>query len=231
MTLSHFLSFSRTVAPKYAKQCASLALAGACVLSTPPSAHAAPITYNEATDGDLADDISLNVFTLGVGTNSFSGTIAALPTRDGDIIQFNLAEGTRLTGITTTALGYRQSGGTTNGWAFGSSLFEILPGTGMGLNVSPIQNQSVDLEQGVFPVSDSQVSSAFPLGRTTEYYALDIGNGGALIGQVQSSETDYRVTFEVETIPVGAVPLPAGVWLLIGGIGALAALRRRTKHS
>src|SRR5262249_39964005 len=61
---------------------------------------AAPVHYDETTDGDLAAGGSLPVHALDVGVNTFVGTIATLPQVDADSFSFSIAPGLRLTSLT-----------------------------------------------------------------------------------------------------------------------------------
>lgn len=62
-------------------------------------------------------------------------------------------------------------------------------------------------------------------GPTGERNTTIQGYGGGSLGILYVATNGNPSILEVDTIP--AIPLPAGAWLLIGGVGALGALRRR----
>lgn len=62
-------------------------------------------------------------------------------------------------------------------------------------------------------------------GPTGERNTTIQGYGGGDLDILYVATNGNPSILEVDTIP--AVPLPAGAWLLIGGVGALGALRRR----
>lgn len=215
--------------------------AAALAVALAGPATAAPITYDEAVDGDLAESAS-DFFTLGVGTNTFTGSIRRTSASSGlgpsssdqDRFQFNLAAGTRLTGITTAVLAYNEDtslGGRTD-VTLQKSVQESVSGA---LAFPPLVVQNIDLllgmPQTLTSLSDPRAVGVFPFETTDEFYLFSAGMSGLLAGPVLFAETDYRVTFEVEAIPVSDVPLPAGAFFLIGGLGALAALRHRRRHA
>ncbi len=190
-------------------------------------AKAAPITYDEAIDGDL--DLSLPPFVLGLGDNVFTGTTSfflsfssfALVVDD-DRFLFTIQPNLQLSSVMLTVTSFFNNSDSTVSLAFDAST-EVRTGvTDDGIAGTP--------STLVFSTNDPPVSLplslAIPeaeLGLGAGLYRAQVGLGAGSIGPgVRDYGYDYTLTLGVTPIP-----LPAGVWLLISGLGALAAMRAR----
>lgn len=72
-----------------------------------------------------------------------------------------------------------------------------------------------------------------PGGVTPGEFSLNIGNVGAgmnflqILREDHGGGTGYSVSVTGDAAQVGVIPLPAAGWLLLAGLGGMAALRRR----
>lgn len=174
------------------------------------------VTVTESTDFKGVGARPTMIGTLDVGVNSVSGSIDGICyamghstcnfflADDGDLFTFDIAAGTQLTAASLTISGLSTTGSAT------PSIVVNTIGDLTSLGNSP--NGTFDLLAGA-PVTGTQVIKLFPE-LSKGYRFFDI------------FKANWSVALTVEAIP-SAVPLPAGLPLLLAGIGGLAALRRR----
>ena len=162
---------------------------------------AAPITYDEAVDGDLEAGIS--TLNLGNGVNTVSGSVVwshdGIVDDDFDGFDFNLGSGSAVTSIfIDLALQNTGSGTWSNiGWSLK---------TGSG-NL----NESLSFPQ----VNQSIFNSALPLSSGSFSLNQNSASGGLAQGDYRIA--DYTLTFNVSSIPA---PLSLALFCLgLAGIG------------
>lgn len=190
-------------------------------------AKAAPITYDEAVDGDL--DLGLPPFVLGLGDNVFTGTTSFFSSSSPDVFildrdgfLFTIQPNRQLSSVVLTVTSFFNNSDSTVSVSISAST-EVRTGvTDDGIAGTP---PVVVFDTSGPPVS-LPLSLAIPeadLGLGAGLYRGQVGFGSAAAGPgVSDFGFDYTLTLGVTPIP-----LPAGVWLLISGLGAFAAMRAR----
>ncbi len=190
-------------------------------------AKAAPITYDEAVDGDL--DVSLPPFVLGLGDNVFTGTISyffnpssfeSISDRDG--LLFTIQPNRRLTSVVLTVTSFFNNSDSTVSLGFTASP-EVRTGiTDDGIAGAPSALVfSTDGPDVSLPLSIAIPEVELGLGTGLYRALVQFGSGSNGPG-VRDFGYDYTLT-----LGVTPVPLPSGLWLLLSGLGALAAMRAR----
>lgn len=213
----------------------SIILAGVII---PTAAEAATINYNEAVDGDLASQPSvsgeLNVFTLGIGKNTFNGEVTFSSQVDDmnnnlsdyDSIAFKLPFETKLTSILidTSLL----PGGF--GREFSDTRYELSAAPGINSSFGdliaavavPIPSTNLSLLDPVLPLNSGS------------YYFRNNAFGSRADSSNQSNEYSrtaaYTVSFNVESKPVPEPSSTLGL-LAIGSLGAFCVFNRKVKHN
>lgn len=198
-------------------------------------AGAAPLSYDEAVDGDI-DQLAPPTFVLGTGANTVSGTtgVSYVPDQplggDYDPFRFVVQAGTMLTGFTLSWSNFTPLGGLyaepghVNGFATcqlrdaGNAVLEAvgsLTTDPASLCASPTldANGSVDLFGSTLPLGDGSYGWAYS--RAIQFY----------LGQEGAWTLDYTLTLNVAQVPLsGSLGLTAlGLVALLSG----ASRRRR----
>jgi len=195
----------------------------ACLLAG--GAQAATITEN-SDFGDFGSPTPLGV--LEIGSNSISGSLATTctPTIETfadcssgdeiDSLSFSLPSGFEITNLVLKI---------TNFVTTDTNLTEQL---GFG-NLGFIGFEA----NGIFPISDianALLSSRFTFEAASGSVLTNDPNAPLLQG-VGDISFDYSASFDVTEVSLAAVPLPAGLPLLLSGLIGLAVLARRRKSS
>jgi hypothetical protein len=200
-------------------------VAGAFLAFFASSATAATITV---VGGATTDDCSLSNFTVSVACDGdFSATGGGGNVQGSDLNGLFLADGTPI-----------------SGWSLLDSIGSVSSGGEQLSSGGLFKINTTDQESGTWTLVDPFAFSAFKSyvfvlkGATNQvaYFMdstffngnwnnTDLGftNPG---GQFTVPELSNIRLFEVDST---VIPLPAAGWLLIGGIGALVAVRRRKK--
>ncbi|MPY68886.1 MAG: PEP-CTERM sorting domain-containing protein [Alphaproteobacteria bacterium] len=181
------------------------------------AANAAPITYDEAIDGDLTQFMSL---TLDTGVNTVTGTFNFLP-GDNDNASIVVGPGKRLVGVTLDILGFTTTGTLSLSEArFGGGLYALpsvtvinaLEATLIEHGVTLATSASLDLFSG--DLADGRYLGGFTGGIATS------GSG--------TLDVAYRWTYVVDDA-TAAVPAPASGLLLAAGLAGLGRIRKRRR--
>ena len=189
------------------------ALVAACFLGTTPG-HAALLSYDEATDGDLG--FLTTTFTIDMaGTNTVTGSGSRVGTSfDSDSFFLNLAPNLQIDSFGIAISNGSATGGTGTFEPF-FDFFE-LDGTS-----SRLQSWGVDLSTNAL----SQRQTPVPTPYTFSSYRLNTG-GSSFGGGVDQASWNYVLTFQ--TSQIAPVPLPATLpLLLVGGLGLTLLARRK----
>ena len=188
-------------------------------------AKAAPITYDEAVDSDL--DPSLPPFVLGLGDNVFTGTTSFFsdPSQnilDRDRFLFTIEPNRRLSSVVLTVTSVFNNSDSTIRVGMAAST-DIRTGiTDDRIARAP----STRVFDSTGPDVSLPLSLAIPeadLGLGAGLYRAQVGFGS---GNSGSGVSDFGFNYTL-TLGVTPVPLPSGLWLLLSGLGALAAMRAR----
>jgi hypothetical protein len=160
------------------------------------------------TIGGLPD---VGLFNLVAGTNVFFGSVFT-PTDSTDFFLIGIGEGQTLTGASIS---------------FGNNLDDFNP-----LFASPAPRWTLeesddtptifDVPVAVNGQTSALITNAPSFSRGLGIYNVLIGNG--TFAPNQGGPVSYTMSFTVES---AVIPLPPAGLLLIGGLGVLAALRRR----
>lgn len=177
------------------------------------SAYAAPFLYDESVSGDLpcTSPPCAATFPFDVGTNVIKGTVSNA-VFNFDSFSFSIPAGTQLTSVAYS-------------WSLSGTGPVTVADTGYALtpNTSSFAGaESINLVIDTSPVT--LFSAALPVG--AGIYALHQTNLGGTGGE--SWTAVYEIDLQVDTVRI--VPEPSSLFLLAVGIGALASLRKRTKH-
>lgn len=154
-------------------------------------------------------------------------------------------------GITVTATGWR----TNSSGLLGQQIMVSQSGPGGGLGVTSSRDENIAVDglnwMDVLVLSFNQLvrmaSVTFTFTEADDDWTVYVDDGSGNFVQVADDSTDNpfnyngnfrRIAFQadhpsddfkVNAITVAPVPLPAGAWLLLGGLGALVAVRRKQK--
>lgn len=175
------------------------------------SVQAAPLSYDEAIDGDINRDF----FLLDIGTNTITGdTELNNPGTDFDIFDFDLAPGTQVNSISYEFTNVVERPGT-SGF-----------GLGMDTGSGNLGDWEIDVLNDASPVSI--LGEILPLSAgagpyTFDYYLWRFGGSADPFG----GQWDYTLTFEVG--PATVVPVPAAIWLFGSGMLGMIGIARRKK--
>lgn len=192
-------------------------------------AYAVPVpsfsgTYDEATGVEAGGDYDnigggsdVGDFSLVAGVNTFEGSIFT-PDDSSDVFNIVIGPNQTLVGATLVFA--------SNADAFNP--FFGFPSPTWGLYESSVTPVIFEFK---VPDSNGQYSpftSTQTFTRGAGIYNMVIGNG--TFGMYDGSPVDYTMTFTVEETQQPAIPLPASLPLMLGGVGVLAGLRRRAKR-
>lgn len=180
----------------------------------PVAATAAPISYNESIDGDLAVGGTLPVLALGVGANTVSGSTGSagsLP--DFDSFAFAVASGTELFGIRLELVDAVGS--------FTSASWNLRPGNVVN-TADP--NPPLALVEALSPGSYAYGGAPLQAG-TYHFVARDFRWSGG-----PPAFGDYTFTLTVRDSAVQAVPEPGALALAGLALAAAGAAARRGRR-
>jgi hypothetical protein len=203
-------------------------------LSSPWTAHAA-IVYDETVNGDLGSPFSTSpndshvipVLTLTEGTNVVTGTIsvqgvAGSPSLDLDRLFFNIQSGFQLTSIRLEVVSNSHLG-TGTSWSPTVSVQNPNYSSLSSIQLDGSNSFSGTAVPDAIPGAIFLLNNGLPL--TGGPYVTSINAGyGYSPSSVFNEAFGYKLSYEVAASPV---PLPAAAWLLLSGLGGLAAARRR----
>jgi len=168
------------------------------------SAVAAPIVTSETLLGTDFSDVNgfeTNVGTLGVGTNSISGFLAAADDSGDDFI-FSLSPNQYITNVSISISDFTSVPGTTAASGF-AVIFE--PG-----NTPPNFDNNTFLGDGAFNL-----------------FLPDTNNAGYEVN-FETSPTLFSASYNWNVaIDVATVPAPAAAWLFVSGLLGLAGIARK----
>ena len=179
--------------------------------------HAIPLSYNEATDGDIDGTPTFN---LDVGVNTVTGTlgITASPrTFETDPFNFLVPSNAILSAASMTFTFVQDLGnlGATTSSTVQPRIDGVLSDAPVAGSVFVVNNDV--LIATPFTVTWPGISLAAGI------HAFSHGTGGAPF------ITDYQLSFTVDALPA-AVPEPTSLALFGAGLIGLAAIRRRRKQ-
>ena len=194
-------------------------LIGACVglamMGMAGTAHALVITYDESVDGDLPALASLSpVFTLDIGTNTFSGEISfsfnASVSTDRDSFAFSVPNNTSVVGIFIDIALLELGAG-----IFNLTTYVLQDSSFAGFTAANIPIPSLNL---------SLFSSTLPLAPSLYGMQLNSLSGSLFFNEFRTA----AYTFSIEVAPA---PEPSTLALFATGLALLAFLgwRRRVK--
>lgn len=190
-------------------------------------AKAAPITYDEAVDGDL--DFGLPPFALGLGDNVFTGTTSLffnpspfVFTLDRDKFLFTIQPNRRLSSVVLTV---------TSVFNNSDSRVRVTMDASTEVRTGITDDQIARAPSTrVFDSNGPDVSLPLSLALTEADLGLGAGLYRAQVGFGSGDNglgvRDFGFNYTL-TLGVTPVPLPSGLWLLLSGLGALAAMRAR----
>ena len=188
----------------------------------PTSAWAVPINFDEAVSGDLSSSNPVE-FTLGVGENSFAGTVFSFfdPVGSGDLDSdeffFTLAAGLRLVDARIEVTGVSDSSTAVTTEFVGD--LGLFTNTGDLIAFTP----PIDLLTATLPATSSIPGAVLPFGpgqfEASIAFVAQNGPGGT-----QDLRFDYRVTLSVAP---AAIPEPGSLALFGLGLAGLGLAARR----
>jgi hypothetical protein len=180
------------------------------------SASSAAVIYDESISGDRTADSTQVPLVLGSGSSEIIASFTYTPSLyDADSWVFTVPVGLQLNSWSVSYSRDQTVDVVNAGWSLyqgilGSGAVQ-LPGSEGIISYNP------SLGPAGSPSPDTWFETLLPLQAGT-YSLMSAGNGrGAAGGLVPYS-------FTLQTAPV---PLPAAAWLLLSGIGGLAAMRKR----
>lgn len=193
--------------------------------STTAISAGATTIYDEAASGDL-DAIGTTLVNLGSGSNTILGSIPATgPVSDTDRIRFLQVAGLNVDSIQLTFTGEWDTANI--GQSLNSALFN---------NQANLFDDNFGSVSGGGPGNPPTISASFfdSFGPETGPLAKDVDGAVwdfQLSAGVVFPATNWVLTINTSDKPIdpppNVVPLPAGLPLMLGGLGALAWLRRR----
>jgi hypothetical protein len=198
---------------------------------------AGPISYNESIDGDLPDTDPLKLLTLGLGTNTISGTFGAneiLDTVDFDPFAFIVPAGTHVSSGSVLMIS-TEGGINRSQWFLSTGALLINPAPDFGF-----AGQALDLGLVINGLTGSASLHALPLGEGTYHITpSSFGSVNPILFPIETAA--YVFTFNVDlgtvtTLPPQFNPFapePAGWLLTTTGFAGLFWRRclRRVKRS
>jgi len=185
---------------------------------------AAPVVYDESINGDLLDSTPFHsslFFTLGVGSNTFTGSAGHSGITDFDYLGVTIDTNHTLTDITLSISNITDNS-TLRLFGIRFDDPDTIPG-----DASETFNRTSDLESLTFTRDDTE-SLLVPFSTFVFESVVPLTEGGYYFGMTSFSGTpldasiDYTWTFDVTS-----VPLPSAVWLLGAGIIGLAMARKK----
>jgi hypothetical protein len=224
----------------------ALGLAGTGIVALPQSASAVSVQFAAIADGGAAQgagQVNLNVTDLGTGAAQFSWTVSAGAQTGMNIAEIyfddapaGLGSGN---GILTTPITITTETGVN--FTAGSANPAELPG---GNTLSPAfvttSGLLADIAQGAggsangLTIGDVLVFKiSYAAGKSFANLLTALNDGSLRVGfHARSLTADAGITSEgFYSVGTTAVPIPATGFLLLGGLGGLAALRRRRKKA
>ncbi|MEM9263838.1 MAG: hypothetical protein AAGA22_09685 [Pseudomonadota bacterium] len=189
---------------------------------------AAAVTYNEAVDGDLDENTSIIALDIGQNTiiGSVTGTFTFTDTFvDLDGFRITLPTGARIVSGSLTVNNYDINIFIPNPFfpftveIVDSVLFDIGPPSGF-VQYYKTDNPSFDFLAATGPVTRDILETQMP-GEGRPLTARI--NAGSFAGGGDSFSVDYNVSLDV----AAAVPLPAGIVLLLSALVGIAFVHRK----
>lgn len=184
-------------------------------------AAAAPITYDEAVDGEIENT---TVLTLGEGTNTVAATTVIIPYGDFDRFDVIVEEGYELLNVSLEVKNIAVSDiGDVVDFFFMAGLF-LSPSTTINTETASfIENHTFLMTSIVLSLYDGAPLPA-------DIYRVGVSGGGVINTTTGLSVlADYVWSFDVGKAPVSEVPVPAALVFMLSGLCGLGAMRRRRR--
>jgi hypothetical protein len=201
----------------------ALALAFALMVLGFGAARAAPLAYDEASNGDLPESSGWPVLTLDTGVNTVKGSqyfraIYPNVTSDFDSFQFVVPLGGQLTGI-----GFGITVTNSTGPAVSELYLDTFIDSGGPSYKTVVAHEQMNLLDPASPIAGS-FAAGLPLDAGT--YLLFEGQMGVLDFWGQGVDWDYTWTFTVAPAPVPEPDSAASFGGMVTMLGAVALWRR-----
>lgn len=203
----------------FAKRVVGAATAVTAVVCVYASSASAATIYSEAVNGDL-DAIGSTIVNLGLGVNDILGSINATPPAETDRIRFTQVSGLIIDSIYLSF----------------TAPFDDL-GIGQSLNSALFNNVANLFDDNFGAINSGAIISASffdsfgpetgPLSQTTAGAIWDFQLSAGSVYPAQP----WKLTINTSAAPVNAVPIPAALPLLGGGLALMGVVGRRRKRA